>query len=416
MTRQRREQHYEKRVDYVAKDEDAQTATGVVMVPWTVDHHGDWERPETIEAFAAQFEAFVDVDEADGGIMHAVWPSEWMTLERNETLDDPEEIGGQTVPEGAWVQTWSYHDDDLWALVEDDILGGHSIGAVNVDWEFNGTAPEELPDEVSVPDEVDVEEYWELTDGIIQEVSAVDIPAVPDAQILSTSKARAATAEKRLADHLGNRVGFIVVAVERGHSEAEAERLWAVLDQAVSVDGAGEPGAKAKLTNAATAFLNALTGSDDGRMAATPEAPDGDASTDKNAPGGDTPDDDGGTEAADESDMSNDDEPPEWAKDLQEQLDEQSKRIDDALDESGNAGEEKASGEDAWEDAPEWARSLKQDVDKQAERIDAISKQTGTTESQQLGGAETNGGEDGQLGERQKFFIPESKRRKERGF
>ena len=401
MSRQRDEQHYEKRVDYVAKDEDAQTATGVVMVPWTVDHHGDWERPETIEAFAAQFDAFVDAEQADGGILHSVWPSDWMTLERNEVLSETEEIGGETVPEGAWVQTWSYQDDELWGLVEDDILGGHSIGAVNVDWSYNGEDPEDLPDGVDVPDEVDVEEYWELTDGIIQEVSAVDFPAVPDAQILTASKARAAAAEKRFAEHVGNPEGFIEEAIERGHSEEAAQRMWDVVDRAINVDGASEPGAKGKLASAATTVLSALTGSgsDDGHAATTPEAPD--ASTAKDAPGGETPDDDGGTEAADKSDMSNDDEPPEWAQELQAQLDEQSKRIDEALEGDGE-------GKDAFEDAPEWAKQLKEDVDKQAERIDAISKQTGATESQQLGGAE-KGGDDGGIDERAAFFTPESK-------
>jgi len=404
MAVQRDEQHYEKRVDYVQKDEDAQTATGVVMVPWTVDHHGDWERPETIEAFAAQFEAFMDVEEADGGIMHAVWPSDWMTLERNEVLDQAEEIGGQTVDAGAWVQTWAYHDDELWSLVADGILDGHSIGAINVDWTYTGDDPEDLPDEVSVPDTVDVEEYWELTDGIMQEVSAVDIPAVPDAQILSTSKARAATAEKRLADHLGNRDGFIEEALERGHSEAEAERLWDVLDRGINVEGASEPGAKSKLTSAATAFLNALTGSDDGGTDATTSEAPGAGSTAKDAPGGDTPaDDDGGTEAAGDSDMSNDDEPPEWAQELKEQVDEQSKRLDDALNADSDGGEK-----NAFADAPEWAKALKEDVDKQAERIDAISKQTGATESQQLGGAEKGGDGDG-VDRRAAFFTPESK-------
>ncbi|WP_135806204.1 XkdF-like putative serine protease domain-containing protein [Halorussus marinus] len=406
MTRQRNEQHYEKRVDYVAKDEDAQTATGVVMVPWTVDHHGDWERPETIEAFAAQFEAFMDVEEADGGIMHAVWPSDWMTLERNEVLDEAEEIGGKTVDAGAWVQTWAYHDDELWSLVADGILDGHSIGAINVDWTYTTDDPEELPDEVSVPDAVDVEEYWELTDGIMQEVSAVDIPAVPDAQILSTSKARAATAEKRLADHLGNRDAFIEEALERGHSEQDAERLWDVLDRGINVEGAGEPGAKSKLTSAATAFLNALTGSDDGDTGATTSEASGAGSTAKDAPGGDTPaDDDGGTEAADDSDMSNDDEPPEWAQELKEQVDEQSKRLDDALEAASDGGD---GEKDAFADAPEWAKALKEDVDKQAERIDAISKQTGATESQQLGGAEKGGDGDG-VDRRAAFFTPESK-------
>ena len=408
MTEQRGEQ-YEKRVDYLEKDDTEQSATGVVMVPWTVDHHGDWETPETIEAFANQFDAFVDAGEADGGVMHAVWPSEWMTLERNEVLNSSEEIGGTTVPEGAWVQTWSYNDDDLWSLVDDDILQGHSIGAVNVDWNYTGEDPEDLPDEVSVPDDVDVAEYWELTDGIIREVSAVDIPAVPDARILEASKARAATAEKRLADHLGNRTGFIEEAQERGHSEAEAERLWDVLSRAVNVEGAGEPGEKS-LTSAAKSFLNELTSG----WTASPEAATeggGEVRASKDAPEGDTSDDGGSsTEAADDDSetMSNSDEPPEWAQELQAQVEEQSERLDAALDEDGEGGEKDA--EDAFEEAPEWAKALKEDVDKQAERIDAISKQTGATESQQLGGAE-KGGEEDDVDRRTRFFVPESKQR-----
>jgi len=395
MTKQRDEQHYEKRVDYVSKDEESQTATGVVMVPNTVDHQGDWERPETIETFAAQFEAFMEVGEADGGVMHAVWPSDWMTLERNEVLDESEEIGGQTVDAGAWIQTWAYNDDELWALVEDGILTGHSIGADGVSWEYNGEDPDELPDDVTVPDEVDVEDYWELTDGIMQEVSAVDIPAVPDAQILSTSKARAATAEKRLADHIGNRDGFFEEAVERGHSEAEAERLWDVLDRAVNVGGANKPGAKSKLTGAATAFLNALTGSDDGTTTATSEALDGTAA--KDASGGETPDDDGGKDAAgDDMTDTNDDEPPEWAQEIKEQVEANNERIEAALEGDGekNTGDgEGGDGDgekDAFADAPEWAKELKDETEKNAQRIDDVAKASGT--SQQIdGGAQERG-------------------------
>jgi len=396
MTNQRDEQHYEKRVEYVAKDSDQKTATGVVMTPYQVDHQGDWERPETIEAFAAQFEAFMEVGEADGGVMHAVWPSDWMSLERNEVLDESEEIGGKTVDAGAWVQTWGYHDDDLWSLVEDDILTGHSIGADGVDWDYNGEEPEDLPDDVDVPEEVDVEEYWELTDGIMQEVSAVDIPAVPDAQILSTSKARAATAEKRLSDHIGNRDGFLEEALERGHSEAEAERLWDVLDRAVNVDGANEPGAKSKLSSAATAFLNVLTGSGaDGRSTTRSEAANGDESADKDAPGGETPDD-GGTTAADDDMTDNDDTPPEWAIELKEQVEANNEQIEAALKDDGknkasNEGGNAEGGEkDAFADAPEWAKALKEETEKNAQRIDGVAKAAGT--SQQInGGAQERG-------------------------
>jgi len=405
---QRDEQRFEKRVDYLAKDSDNRTATGVVMVPNTVDHHGDWGRPETIETFATQFGAFMDVEEADGGVMHAVWPSDWMTLERNEILTEAEEIGGDTVDAGAWVQTWAYHDDELWSLVEDNVLGGHSIGAINVKWDYVGDDPGELPDGVTVPDEVDVNEYWELTDGIVQEVSAVDFPAVPDAQILSTSKARAATAEKRLADHLGNPEGFIEEAMDRGHSEEEAERMWDVLDRAVSVDGAGEPGAKSKLTSAATAFLNRLAGSDDDTGS---EALGDGARTqaDKDATGGDTPDD--------TTNMSNDDpmaDAPPWAKALDDRI--------DSLESEKDAGE--GSNDDPMADAPEWAKDLSDRIDEvEAEattddkpewaksleqRVDDISKQTGATESQQLNGAEKGGDGDG-VDERSAFFTPQSK-------
>ncbi|UIP00343.1 XkdF-like putative serine protease domain-containing protein [Halobaculum sp. CBA1158] len=378
-----------KRVDYVTKDADAQTATGVVMVPNTVDRQGDFERRETIAAFADQFGAFMDVDEADGGVMHAVWPSEWMSLERNEVLNESETIGETTVDAGAWVQTWQYNDDDLWKLVEDGILGGHSIGAVNAEWDYIGEDPSELPDDVTVPDEVDVDEYYELTDGIIQEVSAVDIPAVPEAQILSASKSGATTAEKRLADHLGSRDGFIEEAKERGHSEEDAERLWGVLDRAVSVEGAADPGAKAKLASAMSALVSALPGgSSDERRA--------DAQTAKNATEGDTSDTSGSTtDAADDmgDDTTTDTEPPEWAKELMEQTQENSERIEAAIEEQkseadGGGDGEKADGDgetDAFADAPEWAKALKAETERNAERINDVATAAG--HSQQIDAA-----------------------------
>jgi len=347
MSRERHEQHYEKRVDYIAKDEESQVATGVVMVPNTVDHQGDFERPDTIDAFANQFGAFMDADQADGGIIHAVWPSEWMSLERNEILTEAEEIGATTVDAGSWVQSWEYNDDDLWGLVEDDILGGHSIGAKAVEWDFVGEEPEDLPDDVTVPDEVDVSEYWELTDGIVQEVSAVDFPAVPDAQILTASKARAATAEKRFADHVGNPEGFIEEAMERGHSEEAAERMWSVVDRAINVEGSGSPGTKATLTDAAAAFLNKLIGADDGHTATSPEGPGSDRQTAKNAPEGDTSET-GGTDAADDTDTDMSDDNPDDGggdKSLAEQNAEQITELTQAVEDLTDAvtdDEEKA--------------------------------------------------------------------------
>lgn len=379
-----------KRVDYIAKDDDERVATGVVMIPDKVDLQGDFAREDLIREWATQFENFNEAGEGDGGIMHAAWPTEWMSLERNEVLDEAEEIGGETVEAGAWIQAWEYNDDELWELVSDGILAGRSIGAIDVSWS-GAMYPDEVPDDVDrAEDYPDDQPVWELQGGLIREVSDVDIPAVPDAEILATKRA----AQKRLGDHLGNRDAFLEEAMERGHSETEAERLWSVLHRAIDVEGAGEPGKNSAFERLGKAVRDVLTlrsdASSEGRPDAKAPARDAvdDAQTDKDAAGGDTPaDDDGGSKSADDSDMgdTNDTEPPEWAKELQEQVEEQNKRIDEALESDGDG---KNASDDPFDDAPEWAQKLKEDVDKQGERIDEISKQTGATESQQLGGTE----------------------------
>jgi hypothetical protein len=240
-----------KEVSFVAKDDDQQVAVGIVMVPDKVDLQGDFAREDQIREFADQFADLEAVGQADGGVMHAVWPDDHITLERNEVLDESEDIGGSTAPSGAWIQAWKFEDDELWGLVTDGILAGYSIGAVNVHWD-GPYEDEDLPDDVAVPEDVDAEEawFWQITDGIVREVSAVDIPAVPDAEILETK----ADADKRLADHLGSRDGFIEEAQQRGHSEAEAERLWEYLNDAVDIEGAGDPSDKSWLARAKDFF------------------------------------------------------------------------------------------------------------------------------------------------------------------
>ncbi len=261
---------FRKDVEYVTKDDDEQIAAGVVMVPDKVDLQNDFAREETIRGFAEQFEAFVEAGEAGGGVMHAVFPDGWMDLERNEVLDEATEIGGTEAPAGAWVQEWRIENDDLWELIDDGILGGYSIGAVQVDWDGPYEQDADEVDDVAVPEQIDAEALvWELVDGLIREVSAVDIPAVPDAQILETK----ADAEKRLGDHLGDQDAFIEEALQRGHSEDEAERLWDVLSAATEVDGSGDPGEKGLFQRIGKAAVDTFLGSDDpDGVAETPES------------------------------------------------------------------------------------------------------------------------------------------------
>jgi len=250
-------------------DEYELEATGVVMVPDKADLQNDFAREETIQSFADQFETFAEAEQAGGGIMHAVWPDGWMDLTRNEILDEAEDIGGQTVDAGAWIQRWGIDHADLAELIREDILSGYSIGAIQVDWD--GPFEQDEVDDVDTSEIPDEELVWELTDGIIREVSAVDIPAVPDAQILEAAK----DYQKRLADHVGNPDAFIEEAMERGHSEAEAERLWDILNDAMEADGATEPGKQSVLARAGKAFLNTLTGSGDDSPTVA-ETPNGD--------------------------------------------------------------------------------------------------------------------------------------------
>jgi len=194
-------EQFRKDVEFVTKDDDEQVASGIVMVPDKADLQHDFAREETIREFADQFETFVEAGEAGGGIMHAVFPDDWMDLERNEVLDESEEIGGETVDAGAWVQEWRINEDDLWELIADDVLAGYSIGAIDVHWDGPHELDDDAVDDVDAPDDLGENPLvWELVSAIIREVSTVDIPAVPDAQILETK----ADTEKRLGDYLGD--------------------------------------------------------------------------------------------------------------------------------------------------------------------------------------------------------------------
>jgi hypothetical protein len=384
-----------KDVEWTVKDADEQIAAGIVMVPDAVDLQQDFVRESTIRQFAGGFQSLYDTGQADGGVMHAAWPSQWLTLERNEVLDASEEIGGEEVAPGAWVQEWRVNDDELWGLIADGILEGYSIGAVDVSWD--GPHDQGDVDDVTIPDEIgDDAAIYELVDGIIREVSAVDIPAVPDAEILDTK----ADADKRLADHLGNRDAFIEEAMDRGHSETDAERLWTQLNRAIDQEGAGEPGKQSSslVERVGSAVLNALGGGLDQRDT-TPPAKDADAdgvgddaaqtdATQSNATEGDTSD---STMSSDNDNDTTMEDAPTWARTLHNDIQENSKRIDDVLDQStdADAGDGDGDAKDAGGDGSnggdgdgtkadgESVEDLKAQVKELEQRLDSITRQSG---------------------------------------
>lgn len=263
-------------VEFVGKNADEQVVTGVVMSPMSVDRQGDYETPETIESFADGFETFYDSDYADGGIMHAAWPSEWMDLAYNGIVgrdDLPEDVADMDLEDGKWVQTWDINDDGLWSLIDDEIFQGFSIGARDVEWR-GPLEQDELPEGVGVPDEYDEDDpVYELVSGEVREVSTVDTPAVPEALVLSKDDA-----EKALDEYLGDRAGFLEEVQQRGHSEEDAERMWDVMSRAAEVDGSESPGKESFFSRIGKAAWSAVAGDgdkpDDAAGAETQTRPD----------------------------------------------------------------------------------------------------------------------------------------------
>lgn len=203
---------FRKTVDIKAVDADARTATGVVLEPDTLDHQGDFLRADAVANFHSP--------DPDTGVMHAAFPDDAATLTRNEVLADDDEIDGETFEAGQWVVTREYADDDLWQLVDDGVLTGFSIGGEIAD----AIDHDEVPEDVVIPDAVDHEAGMgatELVDGSVDEISDVDLPAVPAA----TYKADIG---KSLFDEVDGEAEFVEIMTEqRGHDEADARELWA---------------------------------------------------------------------------------------------------------------------------------------------------------------------------------------------
>lgn len=420
---ERKTEQFTKWVEFKAADEDRQVATGVVMVPDKVDLQGDFAREATLRDFSEGFMAGLtngDGEVAGGGVMHAVWPDDHVTLAENVILDESRTINGTDVPAGSWVQSWKFEDGELWSLVRDEILAGYSIGATEITWS-DPMEQADLPDGVTVAaDYPDGAPVWEIQGGKIGEVSSVDIPAVPDAEILAL---KADSAEK-FRDLIGDKEQFVAEMLDRGHSQGDAERLWNYLRRAVDAEDldlessagffarakrrlfGGEHAVTEKqsrtLSDANVRRLMAAHDSVEQALASEldfstnrfTDNPTVDFSVEsydgKTASGADA---DGDTPDKTMSEDGEGEDPPAWAKSLTDQVEQNAERIGEIAEKLD--GEKSEDGEDdptdpekALEDAPEWAKALAEQTEQNAEQIEQVAKASGT--SQQLSGASTD--------------------------
>lgn len=219
---------FSKTVAIKAVDEENRTATGAVLVPNEVDRQRDFIRPVGIERMYAA--------DPDDGVMHSAFPDEAADLVRNEIVDTQIELNGETYPPGTWIVTRKYNDDALWQLVADGVLEGFSIGGeISDEREY---AAGNVPDDVRFPDPVGQGPANELVDGQVNEISDVDIPAVPRATYRELSKLG-----KSITEEVGGREEFVELMSERGHDREDATRLWRYLQTNKAFDEPAESGA-----------------------------------------------------------------------------------------------------------------------------------------------------------------------------
>ena len=222
MTEHDEPRRFSKTVAIKATDDDEMTATGVVLTPNELDRQLDWLDPDGVKAMYNPATA--------DGVMHAAFPDDHAELERSEVLEESETIDGVKFDAGEWVIRRRYLDDQRWELVKRGVLSAFSIGG-------DVTAAEEFDSIDDIPDEVDTsnvdpdtvpDDYWpptRIVNGAVDEISDVDIGAVPSADMAVVKSVGTATA-KSILDDTSGREEFVSVIQQRGADEDGAEQLY----------------------------------------------------------------------------------------------------------------------------------------------------------------------------------------------
>lgn len=217
----------EKHVPIAKADGDRQVAVGVAMVPDAVDLAGDFERAETIERFAEGYMERLAQGESKNGVMHSVFPDvETVSHVENRILQSQETIGDSTYPAGTWIVGKKVHDDALWDLITNDegTLSGFSIGGYVTRERDYDAPPADVRESETVKANRNEAGVTEIQDGIIEEISLVDSPAVPEAKVQVAKGADGiAKAAPELTDSVESASEYLVS--ERGHNEQAATEL-----------------------------------------------------------------------------------------------------------------------------------------------------------------------------------------------
>jgi uncharacterized protein YdaT len=119
-----------------AVNDELKQAIEVVYVPYELDAHDQWMRPETIEKACSNFNENLEKGNIKPNLYHFkddegnIQETEAFEVMKSWINQVDSVIGDQLVPEGAWICKLQYKDDNAWELRKAGVLQGVSIGAL----------------------------------------------------------------------------------------------------------------------------------------------------------------------------------------------------------------------------------------------------------------------------------------------
>jgi hypothetical protein len=102
----------------------------VVYEPLVKDAHGEWMSEETLQKACDNFNQNLAKGVVQPNLFH-LQNTDKFTIEDTwiqKEFDIVVDATGEKVKAGAWICKIKYHDEDLWTLKKEGVIGGVSIG------------------------------------------------------------------------------------------------------------------------------------------------------------------------------------------------------------------------------------------------------------------------------------------------
>lgn len=102
----------------------------IVYEPLVKDAHGEWMSEETLQKACENFNMNLAKGIVQPNLFH-LQNTDKFTIEDSwiqKGFDVVVDATGEKVKAGAWVCKIKYHDEDLWTLKKEGVIGGVSIG------------------------------------------------------------------------------------------------------------------------------------------------------------------------------------------------------------------------------------------------------------------------------------------------